>query len=334
MSEQKINTMPTDGSVASTASSTPLVVEPVPGPATKKRPPGRPRKNPKREPMARSGVSATPFKPDNPDNAVEFIYSEPMIYKNVLNLFKAAAAAEIMFIFDLTEVRILGCDHKGKTLFMVTFDCSNVVHYYCAEKTVATINAAHIIKINEGIGKNNTIVSIILKKAASHKTIIFVFQNEMKIDTRREISLMTPTVDHQSQLGDFEFKDHEISWEWPSGYFKDTISDIMRFTNTFTAQKNGASGKFMFPYKSDDGNIVSQNIIKDPEMSKLVENIAGKDIFAVSVLIEYIKPISMATLSKSIKIYADRSKKMIFVAELDACITVKCAVSIVSATST
>lgn len=257
-----------------------------------------------------------------------------MIYKNVLNLFKAAAAAEIMFVFDLAEVRIIGCDHKGKTLFLVTFDCTNVVHYYCAEKTVATINAAHIIKINEGIGKNNTTVSIILKKIAVRNTIIFVFQNEMKIDTFREISLMSPSVDHQCQLSDFEFKDHEVSWEWPSGYFKETISDIMRFTNTFTAQKNGAAGKFMFPYRSDDGNIVSQNIIKDPELSKLVENITNKDIFSVSVLIEYIKPISMATLSKSIRIYADRNKKMVFIADLDACITVKCAVSIVSATST
>lgn len=314
--------------VGDTAGEQPIaIVAAVP----EKRPPGRPRKTPKRPPAARSGISATPKKAEH---AMEFIYSEPVIYKNVMSLFKAAGAAEIMFIFDLTEIRILGCDHKGKTLFLVTFDCTNVVHYYCAEKMVATINAAHIIKINDGVGKGNTKISIILKKDTMRKTIIFVFQNEMKIDTFREIVLMSPSMDHQSSMSDFEYKDHEVSWEWPSGYLKETIGDIMRFTNTFTAQKNGTTGKFMFPYRSDDGNIVSQNIIKDPELSKLVENITGKDIFSVSVLIEYIKPISSAVLSKTIRIYADRNKKMIFVANLDSCITVKCAVSIVSATST
>lgn len=310
----------------------PAAIEPaavVPA-VPEKRPPGRPRKTPKRPPATRSGIAA---EAKNPENAVEFIYSEPIIYKNVMNLFKAASAAEIMFIFDRAEVRIIGCDHKGKTLFVVSFDCTNVVRYFCNEKTVATINSAHVFKVNEGIGKGNTKISIILKKEAMRKTIIFILQNEMQIDTIREISLMPPTIDLQGQLSDLEFKDHEVSWEWPSSYLKETISDIMRFTNTFTAQKNG-SGRFLFPYRSDDGNIVSQNIIREPSLSKLVENITGKDIFSVSVLIEYIKPISAAVLSKTIRIYADRNKKMIFIAELDSCITVKCAVSIVSATTT
>lgn len=297
-------------------------------PVVQKRPPGRPRKNPKRPPVPRGGISKTPCKSDN---VVEFIYSEPIIYKNVLNLFKAASASEIMFIFDLTELRIIGCDHKGKTLFLATFDCTNVVHYYCPEKTVVTIHAAHLNKINGCIGKDNTIISIVLEKEKISKSITFMFKNEMMIDAEHEIDLMLPTVDHQSQLSDFEFKDHEVSWEWPSIYFKETLGDIMRFTTTFTAQKNGKSGSFMFLYKSDGGNIVSTNIVKNPEQSKFVEKISDKDIFSVSVLIEYIKPISVATLSKSIRIYADRGKKMIFIAELDSCITVKCAAPIISA---
>jgi hypothetical protein len=159
---------------------------------------------------------------------------------------------------------------------------------------------------------------------------MFIFQDEMKIDIIRQVVAIPPSVDYQSQLDDFDHSKHEVSWEWPSKYFDKRITDISRYVDTFKAEKNGA-GFFTFPYMSDDEKIDCRDIVKDKKISKLVENIAPGDIFSASALIEYIKPISSAKLSKTIKIYADRNKKMIFISELDdPAITAKSAVPLVT----
>jgi hypothetical protein len=265
------------------------------------------------------------------ENVVEFTYNKPMIYKKLFALFKAADARELMFVFDKSEVRVYTCDHMEKVHFMVVFNCSKIVRYHCAEKTVATINAEHIEKINQILDKEDIMVSIILKKESVRDNIIFVFQNEMKIDTICEITLITPTIPQQCSPADFEIKEHEISWEWPSSYLKKTISDINVFTDTFTAQKNG-TGRLTFPYRTEDGQIRIQNITKDPELSKLNASTADGDIFSVSVLISYIKPISATILTDAVRVYADRRKKMIFASDLDeGCIAVRSAVNIITA---
>jgi hypothetical protein len=322
-------TVPVVGATATVAPPTAQVTVAA-VPEVKKRP-GRPRKKPLRPPMERIGTAAAPKQPEN---VVEFIYDKPMIYKKVFALFKAADAKELTFVFDKTEVRVVTSDHREKAHFLATFDCSRMVHYYCAEKTVATINAEHIEMINQVLDKNNTMVSIIMKKTTVRDSIIFVFQNEMKIDSIREITLITPTIVHQCQPSDFEVKDHEINWEWPSAYLKKTISDINIFTDTFTAQKNG-HGRLTFPYRTEDSQIKLQNIVKDATLSKLNATTSETDIFSVSVLIEYVKPISSAIMDETIQIFADRRKKMIFASTLDeGSIRVRCAVNIVTAGAT
>jgi hypothetical protein len=293
-----------------------------------KKRPGRPRKKPLRPPMECIGVSAAPKQPEN---LVEFIFNKPMIYKKVFTLFKAADAKELMFVFDKAEVRVYTTDRREKVHFMVVFDCSKIVHYHCSEKTVATINAEHIEMINQILDKNNIMVSIISKKISFRESIIFVFQNEMKIDTICEITLITPTITQQCSPSDFEVKEHEINWEWPSAYLKKVISDINGFTDTFTAQKNG-TGRLTFPYRSEDGLVRIQNITKDPTLSKLNASTSDGDIFSVSALIEYIKPVSSTIIADSVRIFADRRKKMIFASDLDeGCIIVRAAVNIVTA---
>lgn len=308
-------------------SSTDSTLQPDVPPEPKKRP-GRPRKKPLRPLIECAGIA---HGSKQPENIVEFVFNKPLIYKKVFSLFKAANAKELMFVFEKSEVRVYTSDHREKVHFMVVFDCSKIVHYYCAEKTIATINAEHIEMINQILDKNNIMVSIMSKKVLFRESIIFVFQNEMKIDTVCEIMLINPTIGQQCSPSDFEVKNHEVSWEWPSAYLKKAISDMNIFTDTFTAVKNGKNGNLTFPYKTDDGQIRLRNVTKDPILSKLHATTADNDIFSVSVLIEYIKPISATILAEKIRVYADRAKRMIFASDLDdESIIVRAAVSIVT----
>lgn len=292
-----------------------------------KKKPGRPRKKPLRPPVVRTGISAAPKKEDN---CVEFIYDEPMMFKKVFLLFKAMSAKELTITFDVDEIRITTIDHLKKSDILVTFDCSKMTHYYCSEKSVAVMNAQNIEKVNQVLDKNHTMVTIVSKKQSIRSSLIFIFQNEMKIDEVREVKLIAPTMNNIINMADFDGSQHNIMFEMPSKFFKKFMADSSTFSDTLTLQKIGIAGPLTFSYISDDKMIKSQLIVKDESIIKLESKIVDDEIFSASIKIDYVKPLASSLLADSICIYADDSHKMIFVSHLDNnSITVKVASNIV-----
>lgn len=292
-----------------------------------KKKPGRPRKKPLRTPIVRTGISTTPKKEDN---CVEFIYDEPMIFKKVFLLFKAMSSKELTITFDINEIRITTIDHLKKSDILVTFDCSKMTHYYCLEKSVAVMNAQNVEKVIQVLDKNHTMVTIVSKKQSIRSSLIFIFQNEMKIDEVREVKLIAPTINNIINISDFDGVDHNIIFEMPSKFFKKFMADSSTFSDTLTLQKIGATGPLTFSYISDDKMIKSQLIVKDDSIIKLESRVVEDDIFSASIKIDYVKPLACSLLADSIQIYADDSRKMIFVSHLDnSGIIVKVASSIV-----
>lgn len=279
-----------------------------------KKKPGRPRKKPLRPPVVRTGISSTPKKDDN---CVEFIYDKPVIFKKVFLLFKAMSAKELTITFDIEEIRITTIDHLKKSDILAVFDCSKMTHYYCEEKSVAVMNAQNVEKVNQVLDKNHTMVTIVSKKQSIRSSLIFIFQNEMKIDEVREVKLIAPTMNNTININDFDGSNHSIFFEMPSKFFKKFMADSSTFSDTLTLQKIGESGPLTFSYISDDKMIKSQLIVKDETIIKLKSKVTDDEIFSASIKIDYVKPLASSLLAESIRVYADDSHKMIFVSHLD-----------------
>jgi hypothetical protein len=282
---------------------------------TTRRPPGRPRINPLRSPVERRGVSSTPKKDDN---AIELIYSEPMMFKKALQLFKAMSANEMTIVFDKTEIRISASNNTKKSDVLVTFDCSKMVHYYCEQKSSAVLNVLNVEKVNQVLNKNHTMVTMVLKKTSFRSSIIFIFQNDMRIDEVREVMLIVPTQENITNLADFNTDEHPIKFQMTCKFFKKFIVNSKTFAETLTFRKVGAAGNLTFSYTTDDNMIKSQHIVKDNDAINLESTIDGDDVFIVSIKLDYIKPLANALITPDIiQINAHNSKKMVFIGSLD-----------------
>jgi hypothetical protein len=293
----------------------------------KKKPgPGRPRKKPLRPAAPRNGISATAKKDDN---CMEFVYSQPVIFKKVFSLFKSSGSSELNIIFDMTEVRVLATDHPQKSDILIIFNASMLTHYYCAARMLITVKAEEIDDIIQVIDKDSTIVNMIVKKTNARSSFIILLQNEMELDLDFDVKLISSTIEHSFHLSDFDWSTHAIGFEMISKDFKKLISNIERMSDAVTIKKVGATGMLTFSYWNDLKTVKANIVARKPENIKLKSSVAGDDIFLTTAKIVYIKPYSSAVLAEQITVHVDGTKKMLLVSELDdKCITVKVAVTI------
>jgi hypothetical protein len=288
--------------------------------AESKKKPGRPRKKPLRSTAVRAGISPVAKKDDN---HVELIYDEPMMFKRVFGIFKAAAAGQLNWVFDTREVRIFASDHMQKSDILVTFDCAKMTHYFCAGHIVMTLDAQYVERINQMLDKNHTHVNIVVKKSGIRSAIMFVFQNEMKIDEIREIKTDPPS-QYQFSPVEFDGTTHAISFELPSKFLKKFVADTSVLSDRLTVRKVGAAGPLTFLYSSKDNKVDAKHIVKDAQGIKLMAATSGDAIFSVTILLDYIKPFATSLLAETAMLFVDGTKKMLLISELDnASITVK-----------
>jgi hypothetical protein len=289
-----------------------------------KKRPGRPRIKPLRAPVERKGISSTPKKPDN---GIELIYDEPMLFKKAFQLFKAMSAHELTIVFDEKEIRISASNNARKSDVLVVFDCTKMVHYYCEQKSVAVLNAPNMEMVNQVLDKNHTTVTMVLKKSSYRSSVIFIFQNDMKIDEVREVMLINPTQTNLIDINTFDISEYPIKFSMPSKFFKKFIADSKSFADTLTIRKVGKTGNLTFSYSTDDKMIKSQHIVKDNNAISLESKIDDGDVFSVSIKLDYIKPLANALITPNcITINAHQEHKMVFVGCLDyGCIEMRIA---------
>lgn len=270
-----------------------------------KKRPGRPRKKPIKDPVERKGVADEPKK-DN--NNVELMYDEPTVFKKAFQIFKAMQASELQMIFDEREIRVSSKNHMRNADIVVTFDCNRMVHYYCNQKTVVVLNQKNIEKINKVLGGSHTMVTIVCKKNSFRSSIIFVFQNEMKIDEVHEVKLIIPTMDNSVNMDNFKTDEHPIRFEMPCKFFKKLITDSASFSDTLSIRKVG-SGELTFSHLTEDKMIKSQHIVKDEKLIKLYADIDEEKTFLISVKLDYIKPLADALIADAIEVCAHQEKR-------------------------
>ena len=154
------------------------VIDEEPYDKNKKRP-GRPRKNPIREPKQRVGVVPCPH--DNA-NYMEFLYDKPILFKKLWQYFKLMAIEKIQIIFRPTEVIIWGEDHHKKSKMRVRIDADKINHYYCQEELDIGMFCKNPEIVMSKIDKTYSSLLFISKKGHSQKDLRTILKNDIEID--------------------------------------------------------------------------------------------------------------------------------------------------------
>jgi hypothetical protein len=267
---------------------------------------GRPRKTPKKEPIPRKGISR---KPSIPDNFVELIYDQPVVFKKIFQFFKALAASQIQIIFRPKDIIFYTEDHHQRSKIRIKIDASKVNHYYCKDILDIGISSREMDLILNKVDKEYTTIVLISGESTRERTINLALENDIQIDELHTIELINPSykMDNEEEFID---EDYMITFELPSKYFRKTINDIKTMSNELSIIQNAPNKPLVFEYLTQNKKIQSEHTVKNNSKIKLKSNLEQGSIFRIDMHIEDIKPISSSQISEEVMILIDENKSL------------------------
>ena len=284
-------------------------------PVKKKKGPGRPRKNPKKEPIPRKGISQIPTKADH---VMETLYSVPIIWKKVLTFFRSLATNQIQILFRPNDIILYGVDHFEKSKIRVRIDASKLNHYYCAEEINIGIMCKDLGLVLNKIDKDYNSIILLSNKTNVRKFLEIILTNDIQIDESHVIDLIG-TYDQMDNEDEFCDEDYTIKFDLPGKYFRKTINDVKTISTQVSFIQEDKDMPFEIGYTSKNKKIRSTHTIKNNNKSRInfVEKLEEDESFRVDVKVDYIKPISSSHIAEKISILVDENKRFMTKALLD-----------------
>lgn len=269
-----------------------------------KKGPGRPRKTPKKEPLARRGIC---HKPSNEQEYIEFLYDQPIILKKIFSFFKSLAVAQVQILFRERDIIFYTKDHHDVSKIYVRIDASKINHYYCRGPLDIGISSREMELILNKVDSKYSTIIILSSISSMQRSINIVFETDMNIQESHTIDL----IGQYSKLEDedlFLDTDYAIQFEFPSKYFKKMINDIKSMSNNLSIVQEESTKPLVFEYYTENMKIQSKYVAKNSDSIKLISNITDDSSFRIDIKVDNITPIAKAQISEEITILIDEEK--------------------------
>jgi hypothetical protein len=275
--------------------------------------PGRPRKTPKKEPLARRGISNTP---SNQQEYIEFLYDQPLILKKIFSFFRSLSVTQVQMLFRERDIIFYTKDYYEVSKIYVRIDASKINHYYCRGVLDIGICAKEMDLILNKVDNKYSTIIILSSMNTMQRSINIVFETDMKIQEMHTIDLIGQYAKMEDEYL-FLDKDYTIQFEFPSRFFKKMINDIKTMSNLLSILQEDPHKPLVFEYYTQNKKIYSKYVANDNESIKLISNITEDSSFRIDIKVDHISPISKAQISDSIIILIDENKPFMTRAIID-----------------
>lgn len=280
-------------------------------PAVKKKP-GRPKKKVAAAPIEVHGIVD---QPANPEDLVELVYCNPILFKKILQMLKQFEVSEVEMIFDKQGLKISTKDHLCKSNIYTVVDgrCMNL--YYCRQQLRVCVKRDNLERVLRTLGKNHHKFTLILKENYRSAMYIIIKNLEYNSESSYEIDMLhKPELADPAMLADND-TDYPLKFKFTSKHFKATINNIRPLSHHLTIQKAGNDSLQLTFDRAQKVNWA--DVYPDSEKINLKSDVDENDIFTVSVNIDYIKPFSNSTIGEDVFIAVHQTSKISFMTQLD-----------------
>jgi len=295
---------------------------------TKKRGPGRPRKQTVKTQIKRNGIADEPSNKSNAEENVkdprmeftmELLYDNPMMFKKVFNFYKAMAVQDLLMKFCPTHVEIYTIDHKKKSRIYTKFFGNRLHRYYCKEEFEIGLKPSNFLKIFNMVNKDYDTVRI-YNNAIDQGDKLNVQYHDVVDDSwptfQSTLSRKKPEL-CKGILEDIALEEeYPIRFEMMFKQFKKKIVNANSLLTSISIQKDGKRPlMFTGPYEGKDGKYIDP--FPNSQKIKLKSTVPEDEFFVATVSLNYIKPLAGSLVSDYITIAAHESKCLIFTIMLD-----------------
>ena len=285
----------------------------TPQPEVKKKP-GRPPTKKEIHVIEQLGIVD---KPGNKNNCLEFVYSDPLAFKNIFMYFKNIKTKQIHIQWTPKSMTFFVKDHLNTQRNVIEIDGSITTRYYCPSEKLMFISMDKAEKVFSAIDTSFNTISFIQECDNASILNILLYNSEIKKESTYKIEIANFQPDEELYAAKHylvreSLESYPILFTLSSKNFKKTISDFMSIigngTDTIFLEKD-SDGPLNFSYSGIDINYrETYHEPKDIKLRDKTNNIS----FRVQIKIANLKSLYNAMLSNDINIYAKEDADMIF----------------------
>ena len=289
--------------------------------ALKKKRPGRPKKKISKDSIPKSGIVDTPSveaDDERMQTTIEVVYSNPEMWKKIFTEFKNLAVDSVRMQFHETGISIITKDHLEKSEVLVEILGDRLNRYYCEAPLEIGVDLHHFLQIMQTLKKDHTKITFSSIRQSQRSKLRVVLHNAtMNEDSGYNVDVRTiEPYDGTIREDLLHEPEYPLSFELDAKYFKNKVADWLRLGEVIKIEKS-STGPLTINHVFDDKKGDHETTFKDSKKISLVANIEEDDLFAVSVLLQNLKPISTSTVADKIKISAHENYRLIFTSLID-----------------
>lgn len=289
---------------------------------SKRKPPGRPRKQPATViPEIKGIVDA----PTDSTNVFELSFHTPNILKKIAQLSKAMNVTFLQIVMRKTKLIVFLQDTYCANNVAIVFDGHKMIRYYCKEEMELAISQANFMQICDSINKKYDSFGIHRSSVDIH-TLSFVFNNQQTgVISSKQVRTSVGSLQQESDSKSnkkgskknmdtgypkltpelFEAMlsdDYQLFIQYPTFDFKKLIS-ANKSATLMHFRQDGKNSPFYLEADKSNKSVQSRDIIiKDKVKINFDSRIDETYLFRISVPIRFLKAIGTNALSKDIEL--------------------------------
>lgn len=279
----------------------------------KRRGPGRPPSKPPAPSLDKKGVVNLP---KDPNNRLEFVYSDPSIFKSLFVYFKNIKAREIHLRCSPEGLTFFARDHSKTSRIFATIPGEQVNWYYCEGTFWLGINRDNIEKIFSSIDK--TFFKIVMIQSHDDPNSLIIIFKDSEIEKECNYKIILSSYSEDDDLYDAEKvlknDDFLIEFTLTAKQFKKTINDASNYSETITFEKISDNPLQLTYAKS---NIVYNEVYRSGDKIALKSQVSENSTFRATIKLNNIKSLASSMVTDEIRILCRSDEDILFRSVID-----------------
>lgn len=286
--------------------------------SSKRRGPGRPPSKPPAPPLDKKGIVDSP---KDSKNRMEFVYSDPSIFKSLFTFFKNIKARDIHIKCTPEGLTFFARDHSKTSRIVAVIAGEHVNWHYCEGELWLGINRDHVEKMFASIDKTLFKITII-QTHDDPNSITFIFKDaEIDKECNYKVTLSTYAPDEDLYDAEKVLSPENIAAKFPIEFtltakqFKKSISDASNYSETITFEKLGIHPLQLTYAKS---NMSYNEVYRSSEKIHLRSDVGDGATFRCTVKISNVKSLASSMVTDDVRIICREEDDILFRSAIDS----------------
>lgn len=286
--------------------------------SSKQRGPGRPPSKPPAPPLDKKGVVDAP---KDPLNRLEFVYSDPSMFKQLFTYLKNIKARDIHIRCSPRGLTLFARDHSKTLRTVADIAGEHVNWHYCEETFWIGLNRENVEKMFASIDKTFFKITII-QTHDDISSLIFIFKDaEIEKECNYKVTLSSYAADEDLFEVERILSPEGIITNFPIEFtltakqFKKSINDASNYSDSVTFEKIGSHPLQLTYAKS---NMMYNEVYRSAEKIYLRSEVGPSTTFRCTVKIVNVKSLASSMVTEDVRILCREEGDILFRSAIDA----------------